>query len=177
MRWSALFADLESQLAAAGQAGLEAEAAERTRSEYADLTLVGRLGGQLGRTLDVRAAGIGFSGILRHIGRGWILLEEEAGQALISLAGVAWIGGLDRYALSAGARRSALGLGSALRGLSRERADVAVYLDGAADAGQVLRGRLERVGGDFFELSAARADGHRSGLVIRTAAVAAVRAR
>lgn len=172
MRWSALFADLESQLAAAGQVGLEAEASERARTEYADLTLAQRLAGQLGRVLEVHAGAGTFTGTLRHVGRGWVLLEEPAAQVLVSLGAVRSIGGMDRYALTAPGR-ARLGLASALRGLSRNRSEVAVFL--AAHGAAVLRGRMERVGADFFELSAGQGAA-RVGTVVALDAVAAVRA-
>jgi hypothetical protein len=59
MRWTYLFADLESQAAGLAGAERQGEVAERTRIETGRLTLVGRLRGAVGHPLALRCAGVG----------------------------------------------------------------------------------------------------------------------
>ncbi|MFF2675144.1 hypothetical protein ACFVRT_00970 [Arthrobacter koreensis] len=100
MRWEALFADLEAQLAAAGQAGLDAEIADRQRGELAGLDLAARLRAQYGKTLRVHLglSGGPLTGTLGRLGADWFLLDSASGSHVAALGAVQMIEGIDRYA-------------------------------------------------------------------------------
>lgn len=152
MRWDALFADMEAQLASAREAVQESEVSERLRTDFAGMELSGRLQSQMGRPLKVDLGLPGsFQGVLSHVGRGWLVLEGGGRSSVIALAHTVFIAGMDRFSTS-GAPVPRLGLASALRGLSRDRASVRVYPAGQPPAA-ALDGSVDRVGKDFFELS------------------------
>ena len=154
MRWDELFADLEAQLAAAGDAEFAAEVADRTRREAALLSLVDRARASCGAVVQVRAAGAGVvEGRLAEVGAQWLLVDEPAGrEVLVPLTAVLTISGLTAWAAApgrAGRVFDRLGLPAAMRGIARDRTPVTVWLrDGAS-----LSGTVERVGDDFVELS------------------------
>ncbi|MCC3276833.1 MULTISPECIES: hypothetical protein [unclassified Arthrobacter] len=183
MRWDALFRDMEAQMAASAALEAEDEIAERVRIEVQGVSLQDRLRSQSGKHLvfDLGLAGRA-EGTLRQTGTGWAVLEQQrGGQVLVVLSHVAWIRGMDRYAaLQAGAVH--LGLGSALRGIARDRSTVTVRCAGTA-AETALHGTIDRVGGDFLELAAVPGGGARrssnvTGMyVLPTASVAAVLSR
>lgn len=153
MRWDALFDDLEAQLAAAEQRGLEAELADRTRGETAGLTLEDRLRGQIGRPLRLRIAGAGaLSGALSHVGAGWLSLRTGTRSELVALRHVLAFEGLDRFSRTEAARVRP-GFASVLRTLAADRAAVQIV---TADPGASFRvaGIIDRVGHDFLELAA-----------------------
>jgi len=171
MRWDALFADLDGQLAAADAAELAAEVGDRTRREVARLHLADRarlaVGAEL--TVGLGAAGV-VSGTLRRSGPQWWLLAGAGGvDLLVCLDAILWVSGLP--ALSAepdatSAVEARLGLAYALRGVARDRAPVTLILrDGAA-----LTGTIDRVGADFVDLAE-----HAPGEPRRAAAVRAAR--
>ncbi|MGW9404549.1 hypothetical protein ACWGQ2_11360 [Arthrobacter sp. NPDC055585] len=151
MRWEALFADLEAQLAAAGQAGLESEIADRQRGEVAGLELTARLRAQRGRTLRVHLGipGGPLQGVLKQLGDSWFLLESASGAHVVPVHAVQMIEGMDRYADSS-VPAVQLKLASALRGLARDRYPVDLHLRGAQPA---QHGSIDRVGQDFLELA------------------------
>lgn len=156
MRWDDLFADLEAQLDAAGQAGLVAEVADRTRREAADLALVDRLRASCGARVVIGVAGVGaVDGMLSEVGPSWLLVGEAAGrEALVPLPAVLSVRGLGARTAPAGSGGrvfARLGLGAALRGIARDRAVVTILLrDGTA-----VPGRVDRVGADFVEVTVA----------------------
>jgi len=171
MRWDELFRDLEAQLEAAGAAELDSEVADRTRREAALLGLVDRVRGAIGHRVAVRVRGAGMvEGVLRDVGPEWLLLAEEAArEAMVPLASVLSVSGLSAWTGvpgSGGQVVRRLRLGSALRGVARDRAAVALTL---VD-GSVLSGTVDRVGGDFVELGA-----HGVGEARRRAEVRSVR--
>ena len=171
MRWSRLFADLESQADALVGAELEAELAERTRLETARLRLVDRLRAAEGHPIEARCAGAGpVHGRLDRVGADWLLLAETPErEALLPLASVLTIAGLGRWSgapAGEGTVAARLGLRSALRGIARDRAPVQVVL---AD-GSTVAGTVDRVGADFLELAE-----HAPGEPRRAAAVMRVR--
>lgn len=154
MRWDALFADLEAQLASAGQSGLEAEIAERQRGEFSAIELSARLRGQLGRTLKIHLDGTGgpLAGQLAQMGAGWLLLQSPAKSHLVPLVAVRMVEGMDRFAMP-GTAGIQLGLQSALRGIARDRYPVMLALRGAGAQEGTLHGSIDRVGRDFLELA------------------------
>ncbi len=170
MRWDELFDDLEAQLAAAETAELAGEVADRTRRLAAQVTLADRLRAARGRRvrLDVRG-GPAVNGVLREVGTDWLLVDDEAGRDVLVVSGaVLAVAGLPReHAPEVSEVRRRLGLGSARRGVARDRSAVAVRLqDGAA-----LTGTVDRVGRDFLELAE-----HPVGEVRRAGQVSGVRA-
>jgi hypothetical protein len=150
MRWEALFADLESQLHSALDAARESEIRERTRVEQSRLTLVQRLLGQVGLPIGASTSGGRFlSGVLTHVGSDWVSLAVEGRSVLVPLSSLQSLIGLGRGVGQAPSGVPArLGLGSALRGLSRDRVHVALWL--GADSRH--SGVIDRVGADFLEL-------------------------
>jgi hypothetical protein len=161
MRWERLFRDLEAQLAAAAGAELEAEVADRTRREAAGLTFLDRARGAVGCRVSVRVRGVGsVDGVLREVGSQWLLLEEGAPrEVVVPLAAVVAVTGLTArtdVAGAAGRVYARLGLGSALRAVARDRSAVSLWL---VD-GSVVTGTIDRVGGDFLEVTA-RGSGER----------------
>ncbi|MER1995670.1 MAG: hypothetical protein ABTA24_04110 [Arthrobacter sp.] len=151
MRWEALFADLEAQLAAAGNADLESEIADRQRADVAGLELMARLRAQRGRILRVHAgiAGGPLQGVLNGLGIGWLLLESATASHVVPVGAVHMVEGMDRYA-DASVPAVQLRLTAALRGLARDRYPVDLHLRGA---GQVHHGSIDRVGQDYLEFA------------------------
>jgi len=150
VRWNELFADLEAQAEALQAAERDAEVAELTRLETSRLTLAGRLGTAVGSTVRIRClGGAMLSGRLSGCGPGWLLLDEGAGrEALLAAAAVTSVAGLGRWSGSPGTA-VALGLGSVLRAVARDRSVLRVGLTDAT----VLDGTLDRVGADYVELA------------------------
>ena len=164
MRWEEklldLFEDLEQQAAGLHLAERDAEIADRSRSEYASVTLVSRLHGSVDAvvTLDVIGVGV-LEGTLLRVGADWCLVRSSPSghEWIVALAAVKRAGGLTDRAVNERARSvvARLGLGSALRGVADTHAVIVVHhVDGTQG-----RGRLARVGADFVEL--ASADDHR----------------
>ncbi len=150
MRWDALFDDLESQLHSARDADRESEIRERTRLEQSRLTLVQRLLGQVGLPIGVTTAGgRPLSGILTHVGSEWVSLMVEGRSVLVPLSSLQSLRGLGRGVGQVPSGVAAkLGLRSALRGLSRDRVHVSLWLGAASRHSGVI----DRVGADFLEL-------------------------
>ena len=150
MRWTYLFADLESQLEGLTDAERDGEVAERTRIETGRLTLLDRLRGAAGHSVSLRCTGVGpCSGRLERVGRDWLLVVEATGaETLVPLQSVLGVGGLGRHS-STQVGTLQLGLRSVLRGIVRDRAPVRlVLLDGTP-----VDGTLDRVGADFVEIA------------------------
>lgn len=153
MRWENLFADLEAQLAAADTAEVDSEIADRTRREAALLGLVDRLLGAVGGTVAVQVEGAGWvRGRVLEVGQEWLLVDESAGrEVLVPLSAVLSVAGLGAASVapgSAGRVFERLRLSSAVRGIARDRSEVAVFVrDGSSVAGVI-----DRVGSDFLEL-------------------------
>jgi hypothetical protein len=150
MRWNRLFADLEGQWEAEARRDLDQEVADRTRRERAAVGLYERLAASIGDSVGLRlVAGPPLTGVVADMGDGWVLLGGELGRAaLVPLAAVTAVTGVGgRASESALGRR--FGLGYALRGLSRDRAVVAL----TDVTGAVVTGTIDAVGSDCFDLS------------------------
>ncbi|PPB50794.1 hypothetical protein C4K88_02675 [Arthrobacter pityocampae] len=157
MRWDALFNDLESQLQAATALEQESEIRERTRAEQARLTLVQRLLGQVGRPLGVSTrGGRSLEGILTNVGSEWIAVAVEGRSVIVPLSSLHLLRGMGRGAgqplSGVGAR---LGLGSALRVLSRDRAYVTLW---TVSPPSRQAGIIDRVGADFVDVGTTGVD-------------------
>lgn len=155
MRWDALFDDLEAQFAAENRLGHEAEISERARIETAGVELHERLRGSAGSQIGVLlASGTLVRGGLAHVGSEWLVLNEGMHQWLVPFAAVVSYQGLGRLAQGTRSKTELmLGLASALRGLARDRAELAVYLASGSGREQQLGGVIDRVGRDHFDLA------------------------
>jgi len=155
MRWDALFNDLETQLAAGERLDLDAEITERTRAEEAAVELADRLRGSLGRLIVVQlASGSTFEGTLSHAGSQALVLDEPRHQVMVPYASAVHYLGLSRLAVAESSRvRQRLGLASALRGLARDRAGLAVLMSGGLTGETTLFGVIDRVGRDYLDLA------------------------
>jgi hypothetical protein len=152
VRWDELFADLEAQVEAVQVAERDAQVAELTRLETSRLRLANRLGAAVGSQVRVRClGGAMLAGRLSASGPGWLLMDEGAGrEALLAAAAVTSVAGLGRLSGAPGsAVEAALGLGSVLRAVARDRSVLRVALTDST----VLDGTLDRVASDYVELA------------------------
>ena len=159
MRWEALFADMEAQLAAAQAAELAAQVADLTRAERATVDLTSRLRAAQGAQVTVRVGTAeSVPGTVLEVAPQWLLLGDGPRRALVPLTALSAVGGLPVAAVAAhgaahGMVARRLGLGHALRALARDRTVVRVAVDGAE-----LVGRLDRVGADHVDVTTVTAD-------------------
>lgn len=154
MRWDALFEDLQSQWAALEDRSRESEIAERTRMDQGSVTLLGRVRASAGaRVRILQADGETVDGTIGFAGATWVCVRSGALDVVVITAWCRAWEGLHRAAApeptSVGDR---LSLASALRALHRDRAVVTVTL-AMAQGSTSVRGRIERVGRDFLELT------------------------
>jgi len=142
-------------MAASERLDLDAEVTERTRAEAAAVELADRLRGSLGLLIVVQlASGSTFEGTLSHAGSQALVLDEPLHQVLVPYAAAVRYRGLSRVAVPEPSRvRQRLGLASALRGLARDRAALAVLLTGGSAGETVLHGVIDRVGRDHLDLA------------------------
>jgi hypothetical protein len=156
MRWEELFADLEGQHVQLARRERDLEAAEQTRAERGQVELIHRLVSAEGRALRVRVSGVGWlEAALRDVGADWLLLDHggtldgRGREVLVPLAAVLAVEGLGRRVgeHTAGGRR--LGLRSALRAISRDRAVVRLH-DREVDH---VTGTIDAVLADHLDLT------------------------
>jgi hypothetical protein len=155
MRWDALFSDMEAQFAEDETLALEAEITERARMETSSLHLADRLRGSISSFITVHLqCGRVYEGMLGHAGADALVLAEARHQVLIPYAAVARYSGLGRAALAEPSQvRRGIGLAKALRGLARDRAELAVTLRHGPSGNAGLTGVIDRVGSDFLDLA------------------------
>jgi hypothetical protein len=169
----ALLDDLEQQAEALYDAERGVELADRSRSEYQQVSLASRLmatvGGEI--VLDVRGVGA-LNGVLERVGSGWCLVSGRGQDWIVPLPAVVSVRDASErsspeVAWSPVAR---LGLGSALRRLE-EAGERCVFhmVDG-----RLLDGTVRRVGADFVE---ARVGEDRRPVLVPFDALAAVQSR
>lgn len=165
VRWDALFADMEQQLASLEAQGRQVEVAELTRAERTSVHLVDRFRGAVGAHVAlVLDNGARVTGAVADVGQAWVLLEGQEGREhLVPVAAVSSAVGLGAAAPAAGPVLSRLGLGHALRALARDRGILAVLTRGEA-----LGGRIDAVGGDHLDLALVHADSGRPAGRFRT---------
>lgn len=109
--------------------------------------LQGQRGGRLG---IVTTGGRQLSGMLTTVGAQWIALESEGRSTIVPMTSVQLFRGLGRgVGQPLAGVQARLGFGSALRGLSQDRAHAVVWL--VAPASRFF-GMIDRVGTDFLEL-------------------------
>lgn len=148
----AVFDDLEQQADALFDAEREGELADLARAEYAEVTLASRLMAAVDEhvCLEVRAVGR-LDGRLTRVASEWVVLLVGSASWVVPLDAVAAVRlptdrAVPEVAWSAVARR--LGLRSALRRLADAAEPCVVH----TREGTQPRGRIFRVGQDFFEL-------------------------
>ena len=148
----ALLDDLEQQAEALYAADRAGELADRSRAEYAAVTLASRLMASIGQELLVEVSGPGqVAGVLQRVGADWCLVHGPAQDWLVRLAAVVAVEGASERSLPevAWSPLARLGLGSALRRLADAGERCLLH---AVDGGsrEVV---LTRVGRDFVEAS------------------------
>jgi hypothetical protein len=147
----ALFDDLEHQAAAIYDAERAVELADRSRAEYASVTLASRFMASLGCPVVIDTLGAGpLTGTLRRVGDGWCLLSGGGQDWIVRLAAVTALHDPSARSVPelAWSPVTKLGLGSALRRLADAGDRCVVHqVDGERHDGLVLR-----VGQDFAEL-------------------------
>ncbi len=170
-----LFEDLEQQAEGLGHLERDAEVAELSAAEYAQVSFSARVHGSLGRQLRVRFAGGHLAaGRLVGVGQDWMLLAGEEHEWLVRHASVQSLSGASDRARSEETWSLAdrLSLRAMLRRLSAEFATCVVHFDD----GRRLEGRVGRVGRDFMEFHAGQ-DADRSVQIIGVQALAALHRR
>jgi hypothetical protein len=144
--------DLEQQAQALYDAERASELADRSRSEYAAVTLVSRLMASVDEPVTLDLLGVGpVAGVLRRVGPDWCLVHGAAQDWVVRLAAVRAVEGASKRSVPevAWSAVSRLGLGSALRRLADTGALCRLH---ALDA-SVRDGRITRVGADFVEVA------------------------
>jgi hypothetical protein len=153
VRWEDLFADLEREWEGLAESERQAEIAERTRAEFAQVRLVDRLRGSEGRNVHlVTRLGEPVDAELTGVGADFVLLASARHEWVLPLAAVGSVAGLGNASLSeqaAGPVRARLGLGSVLRRIAADRSVVTLV----GGDGSARSGTLQRVGADFVELA------------------------
>lgn len=147
----ALLDDLESRAEAGFAADREAELADRSRTEYGEVTLAARLMASVGAELALTVRGVGLlRGVLERVAGGWLQLAADGQDWVVRHQAIAALTGASDRAVPeiAWPAVARLGVASALRRLadSGERC-VLHLLDGTRREGE-----LRRVGADFVEV-------------------------
>lgn len=142
--------DLEQQAEALYDAERDLDLADRSRSEYAQVTLASRLMASLDCDLTLELRGVGrVSGTLQRVGTGWCLLGGSGQDWIVRTETIAVVHGASPRSVPevAWSPVTRLGLGSALRRLADAGERCLVHL---VDGGRhdVV---LSRVGKDFAE--------------------------
>lgn len=168
----AVLDDLEQQAEAMYDAERGVELADRSRSEYQQVTLASRLMASMGSEIGLDVHGLGaVTGALERVADGWCLVRGNAQDWVVRLDAVSGVrGASDRsvpeVAWSPVAR---LGLGSALRRIADAGERCVLHLEDTTSYDALLR----RVGADFVEASV----GQGRTVLVPFAALAAVQSR
>ena len=167
MRWDALFADMEAQLAAVAAQDLDAEVADRTRTERARVLLTDRLRAVQGDRVQLHLRSGTVLGVVQDVGAAWVLLVDAAREHLVPLTAILAVSGLRGADVEEPSALRRLGLGHALRAVARDRSLVRV----TTGAGTHL-GRVDAVGAYHLDLALAYPDSGRPTGETRTVAFA-----
>jgi len=167
-----LLDDLEQQAEAAFDAERELDLADRSRAEYAQVTLASRLMASLDREVVVEVLGVGrIQGTLQRVGTGWCLLRGAGQDWIVRHEAIAAVQEASRRSVPevAWSPITRLGLGSALRRLADAGERCLVHFVEGSRQELVLT----RVGQDFVEGTAV--DGR--SVLVAYPALAAVQSR
>ena len=152
----ALFDDLEGQATALYDAERAPELADRSRSEYQQVTFSGRLMASLDLEVTAELTGVGaVSGRLARVATGWSLLRGHGQDWVVRTEAIAALHGASDRSVPevAWSPVAKLGLGSALRRLADSAEPCSLHLmDGRRHDGVLLR-----VGRDFTEVATGEA--------------------
>lgn len=150
-----LFDDLEQQADGMFQVEREAEIAERSRAEYAAVTLASRLMASVDADVVLRVQGIGvLQGTIQRVAADWLLLLAGRQEWIVRLAAIEQVRGANERSVpeAAWSPVARLGFGSALRHVSQQHQScLLVLVDGTRHETQVAR-----VGRDFVEVALGR---------------------
>ena len=167
-----LLDDLEQQAEALYDCERDLDLADRSRAEYAGVSLASRLVASVGSELAVEVRGVGrVEGVLDRVGDGWCLVHGAGQDWLLRTDAVTLVRGASGRAVPevAWSPVARLGLGSALRRLADAGERCLFHtVDGAVHEGVPVR-----VGADFVE--ARSVDGQ--AVLIAHGALAAVQRR
>lgn len=168
----ALLDDLEGQAEAAFADERDVELVDRSRAEYAAVSLTGRLMATAGQPVEVHVRGVGpVRGTLARVARSWCLVSGHGQEWFVPRHALVAVGGASQRAVPevAWSPLTRLGLGSALRRIADAGDRCLVHtLDG--ERYEVV---LRRVGADFVEA----VTGDRRSLLLVLETVAAVQRR
>ncbi len=146
----ALLDDLEQQAEALYGAERDADLADRSRAEYAQVTLASRLMASVDRELTLELRGVGqVTGTLQRLGADWCLLHGTGQDWVVRVPAITRVRGASDRSVPelAWSPLAGLGLGSALRRIADTRSPCRVHLADGAQHEVVL----SRVGQDFVE--------------------------
>lgn len=148
----ALLDDLEQQADALYDADRAPELADRSRAEYRQVTLAGRLAASVGREIGVELRGVGaLVGTLERVAAEWCLLRCAGQDWVLTLAAVRSVTGASERAVPevAWSPLARLGRASVLRRLAEAGERCLLHdVDGAR-----VDGVPRRVGADFVEVA------------------------
>lgn len=150
---AALFDDLEQQAEAVYDTAREIDLADRSRAEYAAVSLASRLMASLDAEVTLGLRGVGrVTGRVARVGDGWLWLQAPSHQWIVRSAAIGAVRGASPRSVPevAWSPVTRLGLGSPLRRLADSGEACVVHL---LDA-ERFEGVLWRVGSDFAELRA-----------------------
>ena len=175
MRWQRLFDDLAGEFESEAATELAVEVAERTRIEIGRQRMLDRLQAGVGRELAVSLGGERTHGLLTFVGSDVIGLVDGQADVLIPTDAIDHVAGLGSEArpVAEGPAAPGYGLRAMLRAVARDRGEVVVVLR----EGARLRGRIDAVGADWFDLATHEPEATRSStrLLVAVASVAIVR--
>lgn len=166
MRWNDLFADLEAQLEFGRWQSVEQDAAELTRGMWAELALMDRLRGALGRKLRVVLRD-GRTQPLRlcTVGPTWVGGTAESGAVLISRDAIIGVeGNLQRAAVPSRPLQAGPSMASIYRALGRRRETLQVL---GRHGDVIAEGTIDRVGKDHFDVAMHARDEFRRASVVQ----------
>ena len=171
-RLFAFLDDLEGRAEALYDAERDTDLADRSRAEYASVTLAGRLMASLGSDVVLEVLGAGpVAGVLQRVGPDWCLAHGAAQDWIVRSAAVVSLEGASGRAVPevAWSPVAQLGFGSALRRLADAGEPCVVHgVDGTARPVVPVR-----VGSDFLEVTV----GDGRSLLLSHHAIAAVQSR